>query len=265
MSDFKFLQTSTVDKSTMEPIYTIVDAEDYDKFSHLKLRYNPSQGVVTTVGGRSHFLHRLIMKVEDSLHEIRHLDGNRLNNRKENLLVVDRREKIETMRAAAQKATSRTDRDRIARRKGTKEIPVQARIRKPDAPISFPTFLRAGPHLFNRDQIARITDERGIIEIELTTQEIAASPSGSTIRPARFDFDGEDAQLIRDQINGAVVPAPAKYATPPTPITPSADIKKYEDQIALLLSQIQNLEDENKKTKAKLAKFQDLQNAMKNL
>ena len=66
---------------------TIVDDDDYEKYG--KLKWNLHQKYVSNKQG---LLHRQIMGVTDVKIAVHHINGNKLDNRKENLQVMTRSE-----------------------------------------------------------------------------------------------------------------------------------------------------------------------------
>ena len=64
----------------------IIDSEDYTKISQFKW-YLDGRGYIVS-SGRRHKLHRLILDVHDCLIQVDHINGNKLDNRKDNLRLV---------------------------------------------------------------------------------------------------------------------------------------------------------------------------------
>lgn len=73
----------------VEPNYKmIIDAEDYNKVIRYRWRYNKGYAE-TKVEGKTTGAHRLIMNIPIKDKVVDHINGNKLDNRKNNLRVVD--------------------------------------------------------------------------------------------------------------------------------------------------------------------------------
>lgn len=82
---------------TMQPVYSEIDEEDFERVSKYKWNKNKNSSQHTeyaksNTGGHKIHLHRFIMGIgdyKDDKRIINHIDGNGLNNKKSNLEICD--------------------------------------------------------------------------------------------------------------------------------------------------------------------------------
>lgn len=92
----KEVKIITRDKNGKQTNIFIIDLEDYSKIKNFKW-YNREGYAATTIEGKKVFLHRMLFEQIDDKLEIDHIDGNTLNNKKENLRIVDHKQNIRNM------------------------------------------------------------------------------------------------------------------------------------------------------------------------
>lgn len=68
----------------------IIDKEDIDKLSKYSFRYDKGNYIKCCDKGKTKYLHRIVMNYNGKL-EIDHINRNKLDNRKSNLRIVDRK------------------------------------------------------------------------------------------------------------------------------------------------------------------------------
>ena len=74
-------------------VYTLVDSEDYKKFSPQKWSYAGGYAVRYTADKKRIYLHREIMKCPSEMF-VDHINNNRLDNRRENLRICTHAENV---------------------------------------------------------------------------------------------------------------------------------------------------------------------------
>jgi len=129
-------------------LYTVVSEEDYPRVRHLRWTAHRAQTRVyatAALGGKSVYLHRLLMDFPPGF-TVDHIDGDGLNNRRENLRIAS--QVLNTLNARRRRATRRN-------------LPVGVRLRR----RRFSATLKLGKRLYHLgsfptpDQAARAYQE----------------------------------------------------------------------------------------------------------
>lgn len=67
----------------------LVDDEDYNKLSKYKLHYAKKGYVVVYIAGKSVFIHRMILELDDKDELVDHINRDKLDNRRSNLRTLN--------------------------------------------------------------------------------------------------------------------------------------------------------------------------------
>lgn len=116
---------------------TLVSDDDYERIHHLKWTYNPHRAgyAMTRIDGKTVYMHRLILSAPKGL-EVDHIDGDSLNNQRNNLRLATRRENARNSRRH-RTSNPLTNFKGVCRASGTKWI---AQLRVNDRTIKIGPF-----------------------------------------------------------------------------------------------------------------------------
>lgn len=86
--------------------YALVDDEDYGRLSILKWQYHSAGYAVRGTNGQKMYLHRFLLQAPQGK-DVDHINGNRLDNRKENLRICTRSQNQHNRNKTTNKTSSR--------------------------------------------------------------------------------------------------------------------------------------------------------------
>ena len=85
-----YAKLNILDKNGNIKITALVDIDDVDKLKRYSFRYDTGKYIKAAQKGKTKYLHRIVLNYDGDM-EVDHINRNKLDNRKSNLRIVDRK------------------------------------------------------------------------------------------------------------------------------------------------------------------------------